>query len=116
MMVSRFVDGIDFSIRERLAESAHPPTVCVNHVRQAINSREDRAASVKALIPPRPAKGTILVMPASSPRLGQPVKLELRCTECGYGVVVTNPPEFCPICRSTSWTPVSARRASRDLH
>src|SRR6266704_3941186 len=108
-MVSRFVDGIDFSTRERVAESAHPPTVCVNHVRQAIDSREDRTASVTALIPSRPAKATILVMAAGSQRLGQPAKLELRGTQCGYGAVVTNPPAFCPVCRSTSWTPVSAR-------
>ena len=42
--------------------------------------------------------------------LGEPLdafrmqpKFELRCSSCGYGVVVRIAPESCPMCRGSLW-------------
>jgi rubrerythrin len=45
-------------------------------------------------------------VPRSSP---QPAERELRCTVCGYGAVVEQPPASCPICRSTERRPIPVR-------
>lgn len=42
-----------------------------------------------------------------------PVKTELRCAACGYGVVAREAPESCPMCQSTEWEPVLWRPFSR---
>jgi len=36
----------------------------------------------------------------------RPVKSELRCVSCGYGVVAPEAPQSCPMCQSTEWEPV----------
>ena len=38
-----------------------------------------------------------------------PVKAELRCAECGYGIVASEVPDTCPMCQSTVWEPVPWR-------
>lgn len=43
----------------------------------------------------------------------KPVKSELRCAACGYGIVAREAPEMCPMCRSTEWEPVLWRPFSR---
>ena len=43
----------------------------------------------------------------------RPVKSELRCASCGYGVVAAEAPEMCPMCRSSEWEPVLWRPFSR---
>ena len=30
-------------------------------------------------------------------------KVELVCSECGYGVVAVTAPEVCPMCHGSSW-------------
>lgn len=30
-------------------------------------------------------------------------QLELRCSVCGYGAVVSAAPEVCPMCRQSAW-------------
>jgi hypothetical protein len=30
-------------------------------------------------------------------------KIELVCSECGYGIVSASPPETCPMCQGSSW-------------
>jgi rubredoxin len=42
-----------------------------------------------------------------------PVKAELRCAECGYGVVAAEAPAACPMCKATTWEPVPWRPFSR---
>jgi hypothetical protein len=42
-----------------------------------------------------------------------PVKAELRCAKCGYGVIATEAPEACPMCQAASWEPVPWRPFSR---
>jgi hypothetical protein len=38
-------------------------------------------------------------------KLAPPVRFELHCLVCGYGVVVTTLPlPVCPMCRSRRWT------------
>ena len=48
----------------------------------------------------------------------RPVKSELRCAGCGYGIVASDAPEECPMCRSKEWEPVLWRPFSRrsDFH
>ena len=43
----------------------------------------------------------------------KPVKSELRCAACGYGVVAPEAPETCPMCHSSEWEPVLWRPFSR---
>lgn len=38
-----------------------------------------------------------------------PVKAELRCAECGYGIVASDVPEACPMCQAAAWEPVPWR-------
>ncbi len=33
----------------------------------------------------------------------EPARFELRCSACGYGVVVRIAPERCPMCRGSVW-------------
>lgn len=28
---------------------------------------------------------------------------DYRCTSCGYGISVREPPDACPMCRGTTW-------------
>lgn len=37
------------------------------------------------------------------PRLEQDDRVEIRCTRCGYGAVVTSPPRRCPMCGGDGW-------------
>jgi rubrerythrin len=30
-------------------------------------------------------------------------KAELRCSGCGYGLIVLGPPPACPMCRERAW-------------
>ena len=48
----------------------------------------------------------------------RPVKSELRCAACGYGIVATDAPDECPMCRAKEWEPVPWRPFSRrsDFH
>jgi cold shock CspA family protein/DNA-directed RNA polymerase subunit RPC12/RpoP len=39
------------------------------------------------------------VIAAESPR----ETAELRCGECGYGIVVSGEPPVCPMCRASAW-------------
>ena len=43
----------------------------------------------------------------------RPVKTELRCAVCGYGVVAREAPDNCPMCQATDWEPVAWRPFSR---
>jgi hypothetical protein len=38
--------------------------------------------------------------------------LEWVCRSCGYGVVVSNEPPPCPLCRGWDWEPRPRRRRS----
>jgi rubrerythrin len=33
------------------------------------------------------------------------LRLDLRCAGCGYGVVVVQAPERCPMCQGVAWVP-----------
>ena len=37
-------------------------------------------------------------------------RLELRCRDCGYGVVVARAPARCPMCGGPSWRRTGYRR------
>jgi hypothetical protein len=51
---------------------------------------------------------------APSPRdVREQSRMELRCTACGYGVVVAVAPEACPMCRGTTWEYAAWRPFSR---
>jgi len=36
-----------------------------------------------------------------------PPRVDLRCRNCGYGIVVAGEPPTCPLCRSEEWEPIS---------
>jgi len=36
--------------------------------------------------------------------------IELRCSECGYGICTTERPPACPMCQSATWVQVPPRR------
>jgi rubrerythrin len=40
-----------------------------------------------------------------------PRRVDLSCTECGYGVVVAQAPERCPMCGGAAWAAPQRRRA-----
>ena len=48
----------------------------------------------------------------------KPVKSDLRCASCGYGIVASEAPEECPMCRAKEWEPSAWRPFSRrsDFH
>jgi hypothetical protein len=33
-------------------------------------------------------------------------RTEYRCAGCGYGVIVSDPPRACPMCKTHRWDPV----------
>jgi len=35
------------------------------------------------------------------------MRVDLRCVNCGYGIVVAGEPPTCPLCRSHEWEPIS---------
>jgi hypothetical protein len=35
-------------------------------------------------------------------------RTDLRCANCGYGIVVAGEPPACPLCRSDQWEPISS--------
>ncbi|MES1246110.1 MAG: hypothetical protein ABUS54_00370 [Actinomycetota bacterium] len=42
----------------------------------------------------------------------RPFRFELRCTGCGYGVVVAIAPERCPMCSGGVWEHARPRSAA----
>jgi hypothetical protein len=44
------------------------------------------------------------------PESGRP---EHRCAACGYGVVVSDPPPTCPMCRANRWDRVVSEPAAQ---
>ena len=34
------------------------------------------------------------------------MRVDLRCRNCGYGIVVSGEPPTCPLCRSQDWKPI----------
>jgi len=42
-----------------------------------------------------------------------PLKLDFRCTTCGYGVARLRPPERCPMCTGSRWQQHLQRHAAR---
>ena len=49
----------------------------------------------------------------------QPVRLELRCTGCGFGAVTSATPTQCPMCGGLDWDfddwrPFSSQRVEQD--
>jgi hypothetical protein len=34
------------------------------------------------------------------------MRVDLRCRDCGYGIVVAGEPPACPLCRSYDWEPI----------
>lgn len=43
------------------------------------------------------------------------LKLDFRCTTCGYGVARLRPPERCPMCTGSRWRQHPQRLAATDL-
>lgn len=43
----------------------------------------------------------------------RPVKSDLRCASCGYGIVASDVPDECPMCRAKDWEPAAWRPFSR---
>jgi rubrerythrin len=46
-------------------------------------------------------------------RSAVPERIEYRCVACGYGVVVRNLPDACPMCHAEVWEPSEWRLFSR---
>ena len=44
-----------------------------------------------------------------------PLKLDFRCTTCGYGVARLRPPERCPMCGGSRWQQQSQTHVTIDL-
>jgi hypothetical protein len=38
--------------------------------------------------------------------MDDPLRVDLRCRSCGYGIVVAGEPPACPICHSHDWKPI----------
>ncbi len=51
--------------------------------------------------PTRPRKRTLVV--------------ELRCSICGYGAVVSSAPERCPMCGGSAWEPARRGRVGSGV-
>jgi hypothetical protein len=48
---------------------------------------------------------------------GEAVRIEILCSSCGFGAVVTVPPARCPMCGSNCWAgvaPSGTNRVGRD--
>jgi hypothetical protein len=46
--------------------------------------------------------------PASDPGL-RGERTEYRCATCGYGVIVSDPPRACPMCKTHTWDPLTRK-------
>jgi hypothetical protein len=44
---------------------------------------------------------------------GEAVRIEILCSSCGFGAVVTVPPARCPMCGSNCWAGVAPNGTSR---
>ncbi len=49
-------------------------------------------------------------------RAGGRAKGEFRCSECGYGVVVSGSLPICPMCRGETWEQAAWRPFTRTTH
>jgi uncharacterized OB-fold protein len=44
---------------------------------------------------------------------GEAVRIEILCSSCGFGAVVTVPPARCPMCGSNCWAGVALNDSGR---
>ena len=54
-------------------------------------------------------------MPPLAVPSGQP-RSDLRCSSCGYGISVSEPPPSCPMCGGAEWEDGLGRRATTAGH
>jgi rubrerythrin len=47
-------------------------------------------------------------------RASGPDTAELRCSKCGYGIMVSGEPPMCPMCRSSAWQASDVGLTSRQ--
>lgn len=52
---------------------------------------------------------------SSQLRLEQDDRIEIQCARCGYGAVVTSPPQRCPMCGGEGWRLAKRVHALRTL-